>query len=251
MNHEKYIGADAASDEARNSLMPGQRNGPADAYRHIIWAAEMTRRFGETGARAILETNEIKGDIMGAQPPEEADMDRHNNEIGIAIGKSGRTFDEIVDGARAVIDQSVPHDGSGTDSTGKWLDPSTWKGLPSEPNWPPDWSKAQSPKDQYPYAGENNRYEGNAIDEVIDKPVGDMSQEDIHTLMGTGAYRASGHPDYQRLHRKVKAWYDQRFGSGQQRSGRDRPTGGGPVHVRAHGRDGGQTSVRAHSRSAP
>ena len=247
MKHEEYIGADAASDEARKSLMPGQRNGPADAYRHIIWAAEMTRRFGENAARAILETNEIKGDIIGKQPKDEADMDRHNNEIGVAIGKSGRTFDEVVDGARDAIDQSVPHDGNGADNTAKWLDPSTWKGVPPETNWPPDWGKVPPPEDQYPYTGEDNRYEGNAIDEVMDKPLEDMSQEDIDTLMGTGAYRASSHPDFQRIHRKVAAW----FGTGEQRSGRDRPTGGGPVHVRAHDRDGGQTSVRSHTRSQP
>ena len=53
MNHEEYIGAKAASDEAGKSLIPGRRNGPADAYRHIIWAAEMTRRFGESAARAL------------------------------------------------------------------------------------------------------------------------------------------------------------------------------------------------------
>ena len=81
----------------------------------------------------------------------------------------------------------------------------------------------------------------------MDKPLEDMSQEDIDTLMGTGAYRASSHPDFQRIHRKVAAW----FGTGEQRSGRDRPTGGGPVHVRAHDRDGGQTSVRSHTRSQP
>ena len=250
MDYKKYIGVNAASSEAGKSEMPGLRNGPADAYRHIVWAGELTRRFGEIAARSILETNEIKGDIIGKQPADEADMDRHNNEIGIAIGKKGRTFDEVVDGARDAVDQSVPDDGSGEDGTAKWLDPARW-GEEGGTNWPPDWSKVQPPENPYPYAGENNRYEGNAVDEVMDKPLEDMSEEDIDTLMGTGAYRASSHPDFQRLHRKVSAWYEQGFDIGGQRSGRDTPTDGGPVPVRAHGRDGGQTSVRSHTRSRP
>ena len=249
MNHLKYIGVDAASNEAERTALPGLWNGPGDAYRHIIGAAEMTRRFGEAAARAMLETNELSGTITG-QSDDEADMDRHNNEIGIAIGKEGRTFEEVVDGARDAIDQSVPQDGNGKDGTAKWLDPSRW-GKNDGDNWPPDWSKVPPPKDRYPYAGENNRYEGSAIDEVMDKPLEDMSQDDIDTLMGTGAYRASSHPDFQRLHRKVSAWYEQGFDIGGQRSGRDTPTDGGPVPVRAHGRDGGQTSVRSHTRSRP
>lgn len=37
-------------NEASFSYMPGRTNGPADAYRHILWAAELTRQYGEFGA---------------------------------------------------------------------------------------------------------------------------------------------------------------------------------------------------------
>ncbi len=54
MDYKKYIGVNAATNAAGKSEMPGLLNGPGDAYRHIVWAAEMTRRFGEAAARAML-----------------------------------------------------------------------------------------------------------------------------------------------------------------------------------------------------
>lgn len=43
----------AAETESLSSQLPGRENGPADAYRHILWVAEMTRHFGESVARNI------------------------------------------------------------------------------------------------------------------------------------------------------------------------------------------------------
>ncbi len=39
-----------AISEAVYSNLPGRDLGPADAYRHILLAAELTRRYGETKA---------------------------------------------------------------------------------------------------------------------------------------------------------------------------------------------------------
>src|SRR3546814_12001084 len=64
-----YIGAAAAESETVTSQLPGRENGPADAYRHILWAAEMTRRFGEEQARENLELHERDGSAAG-QPEE-------------------------------------------------------------------------------------------------------------------------------------------------------------------------------------
>lgn len=38
----------AAEDEAWASPLPGWGDGPADAYRHLVLAAELRRRFGWT-----------------------------------------------------------------------------------------------------------------------------------------------------------------------------------------------------------
>lgn len=53
-----FIGSSAASSEAVSSQLPGRENGPADAYRHILWVAEMTRRFGPSKAKLFAEGKE-------------------------------------------------------------------------------------------------------------------------------------------------------------------------------------------------
>jgi len=55
--------ANMAIKEAALSNMPGRGNGPADAYRHVLLAAELTRRFGETKAAIILGWHEFTGSL--------------------------------------------------------------------------------------------------------------------------------------------------------------------------------------------
>jgi hypothetical protein len=43
---EDWFAIKAAGDEAVESQLPGRENGPADVYRHLLWGAELTRRFG-------------------------------------------------------------------------------------------------------------------------------------------------------------------------------------------------------------
>jgi hypothetical protein len=52
---EDWFGIKAAANEAVESQLPGRENGPADAYRHLLWGAELARKFGEDAARRILE----------------------------------------------------------------------------------------------------------------------------------------------------------------------------------------------------
>jgi Domain of unknown function (DUF6973) len=91
----KTYAVEAASTESMKSNLPGRENGPADAYRHLLWAGELTRRFGERRARQILGAHEIEGKIFG-QSADAEQMDRHNNEIGIALGKRARTWNDVV-----------------------------------------------------------------------------------------------------------------------------------------------------------
>lgn len=46
--------AKAAISEARDSPLPGLGNGPADAYRHLVLAEELRRRFGFIIASTLL-----------------------------------------------------------------------------------------------------------------------------------------------------------------------------------------------------
>lgn len=50
---------DFASKEAVASGLPGQDQGPADAYRHLLGIAELSRRVGPALAFAMAEKNEL------------------------------------------------------------------------------------------------------------------------------------------------------------------------------------------------
>ena len=47
-----------AEAEARRAQLPGWTNGPADAYRHLLVVGELTRRLGPIPAASIAEVNE-------------------------------------------------------------------------------------------------------------------------------------------------------------------------------------------------
>lgn len=115
-DYEDYAGAKAATLEMVGSQMPGRERGPADAYRHILWAAELTRRFGEQRARQMLELHETEGQLKG-QPHDEEVMDRNNNEIGIAIGRFARNWPDVISAARKVISGGAPSGGGSWKST--------------------------------------------------------------------------------------------------------------------------------------
>lgn len=95
-----------AINESSQAQLPGRENGPADAYRHILLAAELTRLYGEAIARIILEQHEIEGKIDGQSAESEA-MDRHNNKIGISIGKTSGSWEDTVDQTRGVMDEGI------------------------------------------------------------------------------------------------------------------------------------------------
>ena len=50
-----------ATNEAIASFLPGRVNGPADAYRHMVWGGEMTCRLGWNMAGSLAELHEIQG----------------------------------------------------------------------------------------------------------------------------------------------------------------------------------------------
>jgi hypothetical protein len=52
-----WLAITPAIKESVDSQLPGRENGPADAYRHLLWGAELTRRFGPDVARKMLETH--------------------------------------------------------------------------------------------------------------------------------------------------------------------------------------------------
>ena len=88
--------------ESVASQLPGRQVGPADVYRHILLAAEMTRQFGGVLAWRVLYDHEMN-------PENGADngMDFWNNDIGMRIGahvvENGGTWLDVVRLAREAV----------------------------------------------------------------------------------------------------------------------------------------------------
>ena len=237
--YRTYIGITAAEDEAKRSNLPGLTDGPGGAYRHIIGAAELTRRHGEAAARIMLTGHEVQGSLWN-QKADSREMDEHNNEIGIAIGKHAKSFEEIVGSARYEIDQATRKGGIGEGDTAKWLHPSTWSKDVGHDNYPPDWSKVGPPRG-YPSGGPEHRYEGfrERRGDLIDIPVDQWDDEDRNAAHRHPAYWDREHPDHKKLQEMTREAYVRRYNGG-----------GGAVEVRAHDRDGGKTHVDPYTRRA-
>ena len=100
------------------SQLPGRQNGgAADAYRHILLAAELTRDYGVQKALWALNRHESV-DANGA----DNGLDMWNNAIGIRIGdyvrKKGGDWKDIVRLSRAVMAHAF--DGPGFAQVGNW-----------------------------------------------------------------------------------------------------------------------------------
>jgi hypothetical protein len=151
--------------ESQSVNLPGQFDGPGDAYRHIVLAAELTRVFGEKHARAILGLHEAQGwvekfiGVDKSQTPEREMMDNESNERGIAIGNAARktnvgwgdmdAFAEIiVPAARAEITRAYEKNSGWWMRDGLWTEPKNESAHPKthpNVNWPPNkWPKPPS-----------------------------------------------------------------------------------------------------------
>lgn len=250
--------------EAANSGLPGLHNGPADAYRHIMGAAEITQRYGEATARIVLEGHELDGLIRSGQPWNELEMDRHNNAIGIAIGREAGTFDEVIERAREKIDSATQR--AKGETMPRWLSEGEWKG--GGANWPPEWKEPKA--GDYEFGGEEHRYPSRKdesapedVHDILGQPMETWSEEDVLVLQGADAYRNSWDPAFAETHALVGRWYDHFYGNGpvpRDATGRMMdlkpirpipPGHGGLVHVRAHARMGEKISVHAYDRARP
>lgn len=114
-------------DSAEASRLPGHVSGPNDALWHIIGAAELRRQYGPVAALAILEANEVRGNRYDDQTPADEAMDRHNNDLGIALGEGARSYEEIVERAKTLVAQGIAENGTGMFGTPVFLPPHLWR----------------------------------------------------------------------------------------------------------------------------
>jgi hypothetical protein len=155
-DYENYVGSKAAVSEMVGSQLPGRERGPADAHRHLLWSAELTRRFGEQRAREILGLHEQAGDLQNQAQDDEA-MDLHNNEIGVSIGRFSRNWHDVVSAARKVMSGSAP-EGTGAWQAGydttstlapygaAWLPERRWAKNPKVENYKPPIGRGPPPR---------------------------------------------------------------------------------------------------------
>jgi hypothetical protein len=221
-----------ATNEALASFLPGRVNGPADASRHIVWVAEMTRRMGPDTAGSLAELHEIQGhmsatrrDMLGQGRDVINDsaataMDRRNNLLGISIGLQATSFEDVLRLSREAMDRS-PRDGSGGVIGAVWLPKEDWRANPSSDrsqwNWPnPDWSRVPR-------------------------------QHVTEYLMGGEEYRRGA--DHRQLAADRRAALDAKKREAWRRMLEEDDAAGGPVQVQGYQRDG--HPVRAHARSRP
>lgn len=217
--------ASAAINESVYSNLPGRSDGPADAYRHVLLSAELTRRYGETYARLILNGHELTGNMQD-QTKEANAMDIHNNELGIKIGNrlrqhpNGSSWEEVVREARKTIN---PNDRN--DSGARWLSEDKWKVNPKDDNtgkelptghekvnWPPKWENKL-------YGDEQRRVPRFENYDTRHEQHGSLSPADMAqlreyypNLAATGGYvklETATAPDLQKIPTETESSYEQ------------------------------------------
>lgn len=139
-----------AEFEAERSGLPGQDQGPADAYRHLVGVAELSRRVGPLTAAAMAERNEwgsteaMLRAILDGRPvapsntPAARRMDRHNNLLAVGIGATASSTEEVVMRARTMMEQAIQtKGGSGAGNTPAWRPSQFWSDGSSLADWSP------------------------------------------------------------------------------------------------------------------
>jgi len=186
------------------SGLPGRDSGPADAFRHMVGAAELARRVGALPAYAAVEGNETiswfmerYNSFLQREPgpgrnEEDRAMDRINNAIGIRVGLRAAMPSDVLAAAKFEIERAFER-GPGVAGAATWLRTRRWAdSIEPNGNWPPR---------NWPNMDEDPRvraYPGHAVPSI---------------------YRRTG------------------------------ATGGGPVQVRPHSRDG--HPVQGYCRASP
>lgn len=112
----------------------------------MLLSAELARSYGEIVARIFLNAHEVTGNL-GGQTADAANMDLHNNDLGINIGVASASRNEVLQRVRDAISNS-----NGAGDGARWLPPDQWATNPTDDqgnrlpnddprlNWPvPQW----------------------------------------------------------------------------------------------------------------
>jgi hypothetical protein len=253
--------------EAERSGLPGVNDGgPGDAYRHLLITGEMKRRFGPRFAELFADGHEFVNDLANSQTELDRKMDNANNGVATNAPEF-ETWEEVVAWARGEMIEAAAHNGDGQDGRAFWYNKQA-------ADWRPNFSDA--PITPIEKGGSEHRYDADEDDaspdepsprasigaDPLDRPVASWTEDDVRAVLSSPAYLRPQHPKRREAERKVRAWFERRFGTGPvavDATGRAIRGGGAtagrvgacPVPVRAHSRDGGKIEVGAHCRSVP
>jgi hypothetical protein len=248
-----------ARREARSSGLPGLARGPANAYQHLLISGELLRRLGPVVGPIAAAAHEAGNDTRGDQTSFDARMDHHNNGIVASEGPAFKTWEDVIRWARAKIEESALRNGDGEQGRALWLEKQI-------PGWRPDFRGV--PMTPIEKSGPEHRFgahvagaepsdapERSAAAHPLERPVETWSEQDVRMVLNSSAYLEPGHAKREQAQRMIRAWFERRFGIGPGRPVRGGEavarSGGCPVPVRAHTRQGGKIEVETHCRAAP
>jgi hypothetical protein len=98
---------DGAIKAANESGLPQDEGGPADAYRHLLIAGELRRRFGPEFGASFTRAYEFLNDLEG-----QTDLNRRMDDINNAVVRNGPDFETFEDLQRWARNQITEARGS-------------------------------------------------------------------------------------------------------------------------------------------
>ena len=121
--------------------------------------------------------------------------------------------------ARGKIIEAAPHDGDGEDGRALWYgkQPSDWR--PDFANVPIIPIEKGGPEHRYDADGDDAAPVKRSPDASmgaapLDRPVASWTEEDVTRVLNSAAYLRSQHPQRAEAERRVREWFEQRFGTG-------------------------------------
>ena len=80
-------------------------NNDVDAFRHAYVSGVYTQKYNEIAANLLGQFNELLGDLIKQQPPEQKNMDLWNNELGRSYGSSTTSKKDLADALKKELEQ--------------------------------------------------------------------------------------------------------------------------------------------------
>ncbi len=264
-----------AQAESLRSSLPGYYDGPADAVRHLVLAAELRRRAGLAVANVFLYGNELPGLILGGESRPGTTMDLTNNSIGLGIGARARSYAEVVAMARTAIQAGIVEGGTGANGTPVWLPREDWDDPRLRAARPPPgplvWQDRALGDGNYAHGGPEHAFmagmtpreaEALLLRDLETVPPEAWSDEDVRAVIRSRPYQDSRDPTRGAWQERVRAHFDARIvhekasvdgKESAPASSEEDNGGGGMVAVHAYTRRGekGPVTVAAHQRSSP